>query len=113
MKLIDGDKLEKHLDYLIGQDTKFAKMCSGNDEFSRQRKYCFESNILSYELCKNVIDYYLVTDVQPIERGHWIIIDDTEQFIAKCSVCGRTEDSRCIDDMPYCHCGARMYGDVE
>lgn len=52
-------------------------------------------------------------DVQPIRRGRWIIVDDVEHFIAVCSVCGRTEDSRCIDDMPYCHCGARMDGDTE
>ena len=40
--------------------------------------------------------------------GHWIIIDDCEQFIAKCSECGRIEDSRMIRKYPYCHCGAKM-----
>lgn len=40
--------------------------------------------------------------------GHWIIIDDCEQFIAKCSECGRIEDSRMINKYPYCHCGAKM-----
>ncbi len=50
-------------------------------------------------------------DVRPIRHGRWIITDDVENFIAVCSVCGRTEDSRCIDDMPYCHCGARMDGE--
>lgn len=49
-------------------------------------------------------------DVRPIKHGHWIIKDDVEQFIATCSVCGRTEDSRDIDNMPYCHCGAKMDG---
>ena len=38
----------------------------------------------------------------------WIIIDDCEQFIAKCSECGRIEDSRMISKYPYCHCGAKM-----
>ena len=47
-------------------------------------------------------------DVQPVRRGKWIITDDVEHFIAVCSECGRTEDSRDIKDMPYCHCGARM-----
>ena len=47
-------------------------------------------------------------DVQPVKRGRWIITDDVEHFIAVCSKCGRTEDSRDIKDMPYCHCGARM-----
>ena len=47
--------------------------------------------------------------VMPKQRtGHWIIIDDCEQFIAKCSVCGRIEDSRMISKYPYCHCGAKM-----
>jgi len=40
--------------------------------------------------------------------GHWIIVDDCEQFIAKCSECGRIEDSRMINKYPYCHCGAKM-----
>ena len=41
-------------------------------------------------------------------QGEWIIIDDTEQFIVKCSVCGRIEDSRMVKDYPFCHCGAKM-----
>ena len=40
--------------------------------------------------------------------GKWIIVDDCEQFIAKCSECGRIEDSRMISNYPYCHCGAKM-----
>lgn len=43
-------------------------------------------------------------------QGEWILVDDTEKFIAKCSVCGRTEDSRMIKYHPFCHCGARMKG---
>ena len=47
--------------------------------------------------------------VTPTERtGNWIIIDDCEKFIAKCSECGRIEDSRMISKYSYCHCGARM-----
>jgi hypothetical protein len=42
--------------------------------------------------------------------GKWIIIDDCEQFIAKCSECGRIEDSRMVSKYPYCHCGCRMCG---
>lgn len=41
-------------------------------------------------------------------RGRWIIVDDTEKFIAKCSVCGIIEDSRMVKDYPFCHCGADM-----
>lgn len=42
------------------------------------------------------------------KMGHWIIVDDCERFIAKCSECGRIEDSRMINKYPYCHCGAKM-----
>lgn len=43
--------------------------------------------------------------------GEWIIIDDTEKFIAKCSVCGRIEDSRMVKNYPFCpYCGADMRG---
>lgn len=68
MKLINGDKLERHLDYLIEKEKQFAKECSlsPNNEFERQRRYCFEANALAYGLCKNVMDYYLVKDVQPV-----------------------------------------------
>ena len=57
--------------------------------------------------------YIPAADVQPVKHGRWIIADDVEHFIAVCSECGRTEDSRDIKDMPYCHCGARMDGDKE
>ena len=52
-------------------------------------------------------------DVQPVKHGRWIILDDVEHFIAVCSECGRTEDSRDIKNMPYCHCGAKMDGGAE
>jgi hypothetical protein len=74
MKLINGDKLERHLDYLIKRDNQFAKMCDGDDDYSRQRKYCFEVDALAYQLCKSVMDYYLVKDVQPVNQ--WISVDD-------------------------------------
>lgn len=45
-----------------------------------------------------------------VKQGEWIIIDDTEKFIAKCSVCGRIEDSRMVKDYPFCRCGAKMTG---
>ena len=66
MKLIDGDKLEKHLDYLIQKEKQLAKECSlsPNNEFERQRRYCFEANALAYGLCENVMNYYSVADAQ-------------------------------------------------
>lgn len=60
-----------------------------------------------------VIDDAPTIDVVPVKHGHWIIIDDVEKFIAKCSVCGRVEDTRQINDYPYCHCGAKMDGGAE
>ena len=44
-------------------------------------------------------------------KGHWIIIDDCELFMAKCSECGEIVDSRMINKYPYCHCGAEMEGE--
>lgn len=49
-----------------------------------------------------------VAEEQEPKTGHWIVIDDCEKFIAKCSECGRIEDSRMISKYPYCHCGAKM-----
>lgn len=54
-------------------------------------------------------DVECLPPVQPEQKmGKWIIVDDCEQFIAKCSECGRIEDSRMISEYPYCHCGANM-----
>lgn len=51
----------------------------------------------------------LMPTIEPeVRHGRWIVEDDCERFIARCSECGRSEDSRMIAEMPYCHCGARM-----
>ena len=47
------------------------------------------------------------------KMGKWLIVDDCERFIAKCSECGRVEDSRMINNYPYCHCGAKMESEGE
>ena len=51
-------------------------------------------------------------EYRPLEQepkiGHWIIIDDCELFMAKCSECGQIVDSRIMRKFPYCHCGAKM-----
>lgn len=57
-------------------------------------------------LAENVLNLPPVTP-QP-KMGRWIIVDDCEKFIAKCSECGRIEDSRMISKYHYCHCGAKM-----
>jgi hypothetical protein len=57
----------------------------------------------------NVTKLKMLPPVTPQQKvGKWIIIDDCEHFIAKCSECGRIEDSRMISKYPYCHCGAKM-----
>ena len=74
MKYIDRDKLKSHLEYLAQRDRNYAKECSDNTDFDRQRKYCFEANVLAYELCMAVMDYYIIPDVQPVDR--WISCTD-------------------------------------
>ena len=57
----------------------------------------------------DVKDIEALPPVAPQQKiGKWIIVDDCEHFIAKCSECGRIEDSRMINKYPYCHCGAKM-----
>lgn len=49
---------------------------------------------------------YCMWTAEP-KHGWWIIEDDTERFIARCSVCGKATDSRMIGR--FCpNCGARM-----
>ena len=82
------------------------------ESLSNTCKAYYDSIITALDMCKQLIKEAVITaDVQPVKRGRWIITDDVEHFIAICSECGRTEDSRDIKDMPYCHCGARMDGE--
>lgn len=64
-----------------------------------------------YDALWNIVAKMPSVNPQEQKTGHWIIIDDCEQFIAKCSKCGRIEDSRMISKYPYCHCGAKMESD--
>jgi hypothetical protein len=59
------------------------------------------------EMVRQKIEQLPSVNPQP-KTGHWIIIDDCEKFIAKCSECGQIEDSRMIGKYAYCHCGAKM-----
>ena len=39
----------------------------------------------------------------------WVVVDDCEQFIAKCFICGHVEDFRLVGEISRCpKCGARM-----
>lgn len=77
------------------------------------RHLCLTTGCSYHDVVIGTIMKFPAVDVQPVCHGRWIIADDEEHFIAVCSECGRTEDSRDIKDMPYCHCGARMDGDAE
>ena len=58
-------------------------------------------------------------DVVEVRHGEWIWdfnLDGDDFF--RCSVCGRQEvinglcrERNPIDEFPYCHCGAKMYGE--
>ena len=65
------------------------------------------------EWCRKCIYEAPTIEAEPVRRGRWIIVDDVEHFIAKCSECGAIEDSRRVCDYPYCHCGAKMDGGAE
>lgn len=80
-------------------DNYFKKECDVNTSIK-------EAFIKGFELG-------LKKSAPQLKIGKWIIIDDCEKFIAKCSECGRIEDSRMINEYPYCHCGAKMQKGVE
>ena len=111
--LISKTALLKHLDMAIEckdcprNANKELYECVHNS--TPQRCTCSEIA----QICIRITEFATFADVQPVKHGRWIIADDVEHFIAVCSECGRTEDSRDIKDMPYCHCGARMDGDAE
>ncbi len=49
-----------------------------------------------YEPMECFVDVYLNTEIKDVQVG-WI-----------CSECGRHEQHSTVEEMPYCHCGARM-----
>lgn len=82
-----------------------------------RRKNAIKAAIKALEqqpvIITNNVEYSrIICQLPPVtsqqKYGKWIIIDDCEQFIAKCSECGRIEDSRMISKYLYCHCGAKM-----
>lgn len=57
-------------------------------------------------------------DVEPVRHGRWVPIQHYDSHdIFECSECGRGVvhvpcDYTVQDDYPYCHCGAKMDGEV-
>lgn len=69
-------------------------------------------------LVPEVIADIPVADVQPVKRGRWIHdrggYDGRDNWY-HCSECNRTLNLICgmkLENYPYCHCGARMEGDI-
>lgn len=92
---------QKVIDYLNGYLHSLGEGIADTLLFDSGRHRALINSIQDISVVK-------AADVQPVKHGRWIITDDVEHFIAVCSECGRTEDSRDIKDMLYCHCGARM-----
>ena len=92
---------QKVIDYLNGYLHSLGEGVTDTLLFDRGQRRALINSIQDISAVK-------AADVQPVKHGRWIITDDVEHFIAVCSECGRTEDSRDIKDMLYCHCGARM-----
>ena len=92
---------QKVIDYLNGYLHSLGESVADTLLFDKGQRRALINSIQDISAVK-------AADVQPVKHGRWIITDDVEHFIAVCSECGRTEDSRDIKDMLYCHCGARM-----
>lgn len=56
---------------------------------------CIKKNT---DKCKHITigDFSELCINHATSTGHWIIVDDCEKFIAKCSECGKAVDSRML-----------------
>ena len=121
-------KEEEHLSMIYGaEEIEALEQQPCEDVISRQAVLdALDKSKYSNEFCEeHHIDWSInlgmahivVNELKPVtpqsKIGRWIIIDDCERFIAKCSECGRIEDSRMINKYPYCHCGAKMEVEAE
>lgn len=78
-----------------------------DDCISRESVKAYKYHRTMYPNFEDYVDMLPSVTPQP-KMGYWIIIDDCELFMAKCSECGEIVDSRMISKYPYCHCGAKM-----
>ena len=97
LELIDKYAEQEPCDDVVSREAVLQAVSEG----------CFELRGV-YGRCEELINSLPSVRPQEPKTGHWIILDDCEQFIAKCSKCGRIEDSRMISKYTYCHCGAKM-----
>lgn len=114
--IMDMDETQEELDFVQPHKRIPVTLAVGSgDLISRQAVMDYIHRILNQGTGKkksfDFIQKYVTNmpSVKPQEpTGHWIIIDDCEKFIAKCSKCGQIEDSRMVGKYAYCHCGVRM-----
>lgn len=68
------------------------------------------------ELLNQILEIEKTIDSEERPQGEWVVLVDEDNIqTCKCSICGRMVDigNRAFDKYPYCHCGAKMKGDVE
>jgi len=108
--VLPTEKEFKHLEWLLKNHYK-QEPCedciSRQAVLETQAKYAEHMGATKFWQMRDEIRSLPSVTPQP-KVGRWILVDDCERFIAKCSECGRTEDSRMIYKYPFCHCGARM-----
>lgn len=89
------------------------KVCHYADERYENIVYATAQTI-----CK-VVAEMPAADVQPVKRGRWVHDGsghDGRDNWYHCSECNRALNLICgkkLEDYPYCHCGARMYGEQD
>ena len=109
--VIKPDTIKRNgIEYCANCGAKIKTDEVSEDCISRQAvlEWCGDINMDVYT--NEVKEYVLsLPSVNPQSKaGHWVIIEDCEHFMAKCSECGKVVDSRMINNYPYCHCGCRM-----
>jgi len=106
---------EKALDEVLynGRSIReWMQIITSEDVISRRAAQAKINSICKEYMISGYAFSHAFDDLPPVtsqpKTGHWIIIDDCELFMAKCSECGEIVDSRMVNKYPYCHCGARM-----
>lgn len=91
----------------ISRQATVGRLCRVADFMNEKREGLGSPYVMAALLIQDNKEEFPPVTPQP-KMGKWLIVDDCEHFIAKCSECGRVEDSRLINNYPYCHCGVKM-----
>lgn len=86
-------------------NNEYINKITACNEINRFTGYLDDDMICRLQIALNRIP---AADVEPKRKtGRWLDYDDTERFIARCSLCGDVVDTRL--SMNYCpNCGAKM-----